>query len=63
MIIEVLKEFVDTKEILKQTLFEKSLVEIEYIENELKKKEPKIKPNKGCVQIKIGKKSCLTLRE
>jgi polyhydroxyalkanoate synthesis regulator phasin len=61
-IIEKLKGSVDVEELIRQSLYDTTLKDIETIEKELAKKEPKIKPEKGCVALKIGKNQ-LVLRQ
>jgi hypothetical protein len=53
-LIEKLKGSVDVDELLRQTLYDTTLKDIESIEKELAKKEPKVRAEKGCVAIKIG---------
>ena len=54
-----LKDEVDTAELMRQTLYDCSLQEIEAMEKELKKKKPKVKAEKGCVALMIGKNQLL----
>lgn len=61
-LIEKLKGSVDVDELLRQTLYDISLDSIEGIEKELAKKEPRVKAEKGCVALRIGKNQ-LVLRE
>lgn len=57
-----LKDSIDGLELMKQTLYDQPLEVIELVEKELEKKEPIIKPRKGCVQLQVGKIR-LTMRD
>ena len=62
ILITKLREHVDVDELLRQTLYDSCLEDIEVIEKECAKKQPTIKPEKGCVALRIGKNQ-LILRQ
>jgi len=54
-IVKKLASKVDVKELLRQALFETPLSELLLVKKELKKKKPKIKSEKHCLRMNIGK--------
>lgn len=49
-----IKDSVDTQELVEQALFELPLESIDILEKQLNKPKVKIKPEKGCVILKVG---------